>query len=357
MNSAKKLLKPMYDYIVFFLLVAFSVTCTTSLFVKSLAAALGTELTSENLGTAAKLTFVNVLILSLLFTLVDTIRKHLTTEKYTKEISNAAKELLKGNYGTRVQIPKSPFADECFTEIVESFNKLGSELEGLEALRNDFIADVSHEMKTPLAVIRNYSTLLQDPSLDPEERAEYASGIAKASQKSADMISNILKLNKLENQKIYPNAGEYDLSEQICECLLRYENTAEEKQIEIEADIEENVRVRGDSELLELVWNNLLSNAFKFTDRGGKVTVGLHADGENAVIEISDTGCGIGSEVGERIFEKFYQGDASHAAQGNGLGLALVKRVMDIMHGEVNVKSTVGIGTTFTVRIRRVKNE
>lgn len=348
----KKTIKIIYNYIVFFLLVAFSVTCTTSLFVKNLASALGTELTSDNLGKAAKLTFLNVLVLSLLFTLIDALRRHFTTEKYSKEISLGAKELLKGNYDVRVTVPKSPFINECFIEIADSFNALGVELQGLESLKNDFIADVSHEMKTPLAVIQSYATLLQKPDLSEEKRIEYACGISAASKKSAEMISNILKLNRLENQKIYPQGEKYDLSEQICECLLQYEDVWEEKEIDLQTDIGEGIYVCADRELLAIVWSNLFSNAFKFTDCGGSVSVTLKKDGGYGVIEVCDSGCGISCEVGERIFEKFYQGDSSHATQGNGLGLALVKRVIDIMQGEVGVKSTVGVGTTFTVRIK-----
>ena len=139
--------------------------------------------------------------------------------------------------------------------------------------------------------------------------------------------------------------------------LLQYESTWERRNIEIETDIAEGVLVSADSELLLLVWNNLFSNAFKFTDDGGKVMLTLTADEKYATVKVSDTGCGMSAEVGAHIFEKFYQGDTSHSTQGNGLGLALVKRVIDIMQGEIGVESAVGVGTTFTVKIRRNVNE
>ena len=167
------------------------------------------------------------------------------------------------------------------------------------------------------------------------------------------MMTNILKLNRLENQQIYPKVESYDLGEQLCECLLGYESVWEKKNIEIDTDITENVMVNTDQELLTLVWNNLFSNAFKFTDKGGTVTVTLTATEHHAIVQVKDTGCGMSPEIGAHIFEKFYQGDSSHATQGNGLGLALVKRVIDIMGGEIRVESTPGKGTTFTVRIRR----
>jgi len=144
------------------------------------------------------------------------------------------------------------------------------------------------------------------------------------------------------------------LGEQLCECLLQYENAWERSNIEIETDIEEGVRVKADAELLSLVWNNLFSNAFKFTEPGGTVSLTLSATDHQAIVQVKDTGCGMSPDVGAHIFEKFYQGDTSHATQGNGLGLALVKRVVDIMQGEISVESAKGVGTTFTVMIRRV---
>ena len=167
-------------------------------------------------------------------------------------------------------------------------------------------------------------------------------------------MTNILKLNRLENQQIYPKSEEFDLGEQLCECLLQYENVWEKKKIEIETNIAEDVKVLADAELLSHVWNNLFSNAFKFTKEGGKVSVALSATEHHATVKVTDTGCGMTADVGTHIFEKFYQGDTSHATQGNGLGLALVKRVVDIMQGEINVESALGAGTTFTVRIRRM---
>jgi len=231
---------------------------------------------------------------------------------------------------------------------------MAQELAGVETLRADFIASVSHEMKTPLAVMQNYGTLLQAPDLTDEKRIEYAKGVTDGSRRMADMMTNILKLNRLENQQIYPQVTEFDLGEQLCECLLQYENVWEKANIDIETDIAEDIQVKADADLLGHVWNNLFSNAFKFTPSGGTVTVSLTATDHHAIVKVTDTGCGMTPEVGAHIFEKFYQGDTSHSVQGNGLGLALVKRVIDIMQGEIGVESVVGVGTTFTVKIRRI---
>ena len=231
---------------------------------------------------------------------------------------------------------------------------MAEELSGVETLRTDFIANVSHELKTPLAVMQNYGTMLQQPGLSEENRIEYAKAITDSSRRLADLITNILKLNRLENQRIYPDKQTYNLGEQLCECLLNFESTWEKKDIEIETDIEEEVFIKSDAELLTLVWNNLFSNALKFTEPKGTVTLSLKTDGEFAVVKVSDTGCGISPETGRHIFEKFYQGDTSHAAQGNGLGLALVKRVIDIVGGDISVESEIGKGSVFTVRIGRI---
>lgn len=356
MNSSDlvlRILRGIYRYFVFFLLVAFLVTCTMTLFVSTLAGDLGLVLTGDNLNRAAKLTFANVVFLSLIFTTIDLARRKLTTERITKRITTAAHEFVLGNFDERIPPVGKFVTDENLNEIIDCFNKMAKELGSLETLRTDFIANVSHEIKTPLAVIQNYGTLMQSPTLSDAERLEYAKGITDASHRLSDMITNILKLNRLENQEIYPKAERFDLGEQLCRCLLQYENVWESGSIEIETDIADGVTVAADSELLALVWNNLFSNAFKFTPPGGTVTLTLSADDEFATVRVSDTGCGMSAEVGSHIFEKFYQGDTSHAARGNGLGLALVRRVVDILKGEITVESAVGVGSTFTVKIRR----
>ena len=355
-SIGKKVLKGIYNYFMFFLMSAFLVSCTTMLFVSVLSNTLDIELTNNNIQMAAKLTFLNVLLLSVLFTTIDAVRRKVTTEKVTKKISTAAQEIVKGDFDVRIPEISSFSADDNYNIIIDCFNTMAGELRGVETLRTDFIANVSHEMKTPLAVMQNYGKLLQAPDLSEEKRVEYAKKITDSSRRLADMMTNILKLSRLENQKIYPNLRTYDLGEQLCESLLGYEGVWERKNIEIETDIAEGVLVLADAELLSLVWNNLFSNAFKFTHDGGKVTLALTADEKYATVKIADTGCGMSPEVGAHIFEKFYQGDTSRATQGNGLGLALVKRVVDIFEAEIGVESAVGVGTTFTVKLRRDDN-
>lgn len=349
----QNILRAINHYLLFFLLIAFVITCCTGLFVSILSRNLEVTLTNENLNTAAKLTFLNVILLSFVMTVIDGIRRKYTVDRPVKQIIDAAEKIVQGDFSVRIK-PQGKFGrNNSFNQIIECFNRMAEELASVETLRTDFIANVSHEMKTPLAVMQNYGTLLQDPSLSEEKRMEYAKGITDGSRRMADMMTNILKLNRLENQQIYPQTAEFDLGEQLCECLLQYENVWEKSDIRIDTDIAENVKVKADSELLSLVWNNLFSNAFKFTDAGGTVSVVLTTEDDLAIVRVTDTGCGMSPEVGAHIFEKFYQGDTSHSIQGNGLGLALVKRVVDILQGEICVESVVGQGSTFTVKIRR----
>lgn len=352
-KNFRNILRAVNHFIVFFLLVAFVISCCMILFVKIMSESAGLVLTEDNITTAAKITFLNVILLTVLFTVFDAVRRKYTVERPVKHITAAANQIMQGDFSVRIPPMNKLGTDETFGEIIECFNKMAEELSGVETLRTDFIANVSHEMKTPLAVMQNYGTLLQTPNLPEEKRLEYAKGITDGSRRLANMMTNILKLNRLENQQIYPQSTEFDLGEQLCECLLQYENVWEKSKIEIDTDIAENVTVKADAELLSLVWNNLFSNAFKFTEPGGKVTLRLTTTPHHAVVTVSDTGCGMSPEVGAHIFEKFYQGDTSHSVQGNGLGLALVKRVIDIMQGEIGVESTPGQGTTFTIRIRR----
>jgi len=349
----QKTLKAVNRYTLFFLVVAFPITCCMMLFIKTMSVNMGLSLNSENLNAAAKLTFANVVVLSVLFAVIDLIRRKITVERPVRRITEAAEKMMLGDFSVRIESIKGVGVDDKFNEIIRCFNQMATELSGVETLRTDFVANVSHEMKTPLAVMQNFGTLLQTPELSVEKRLEYAKGVTDGARRLANMMTNMLKLNRLENQQIYPKATEYDLSEQLCECLLQYEDVWERRNIEIDTDMEDGVTVTADQELLTLVWNNLLSNAFKFTENGGKVSLKLKTTEHHAIITVADTGCGMSPEVGAHIFDKFYQGDTSHATEGNGLGLALVKRVIDIMHGEIRVDSTPGQGTSFSVKIRR----
>ena len=332
-------------YAIFFGLVAFIVTCSMLLFLKAL------DVELVDIRRSAQLTFANVLFLSLLCCLIDGLRRKWTVERPVRRILQATQQLTQGDFSVRIPPVHTSGRRNEFDIIIDDLNKMAEELSSIEMLRTDFVANVSHELKTPLAVIQNYALMLTVPELPEDERLQYAKTIAEASRRFAGLVENILKLNKLENQQIFSSPALYALDEQLRECLLDFEEAWESKGLTIDVDLEE-VLVRADGELLALIWHNLIANAIKFTPPGGRIGLILHREEDSAVVRVIDNGCGMTPEVGRRIFEKFYQGDTSHAAPGNGLGLALVKRVIDIVGGEIAVESAPGEGSVFTVRLR-----
>lgn len=342
-------LTSVWHFLIFFLLIAFVVTCNFYLFLHSM------DLDAETISHPAKMTLANVLLLTLLFCIVDAFRRSQMIAKPVKRIQEGIERVIKGDFTTRIEYIHGEDSGNEFDTIITGLNQMIEELSGVETLRTDFIANVSHELKTPLAVMQNYGTLLQSPELSDEQRIEYGKAIQEQTNRLSSLVTNILKLNKLENQQIYPNVEKYYLGEQLCECMLTFEALWEEKKIEIETDIDDEVLIEADKELLDLVWHNLLSNALKFTDENGKVTLSLHKDDQYVYVQVKDTGCGMSVETGKNIFKKFYQGDTSHATKGNGLGLALVKRVIDICGGEILVSSQLGEGSIFTVKLWQSK--
>lgn len=371
LRRQKKMKIFLWRYLKFFLLMSFIITCSMILFFHFMLNAMNIRLSGDNIGIASIMTFGNVMFLSIIVTIIDGIRIKIMVERPVKRILDATDRITQGDFSVRIKRTVAPDGDN-FNKIIDNLNKMTEELSGVETLRTDFISNVSHEIKTPLAVIQNYITMLQDTSLTEEERKEYIKVIQTSTLNLTELITNILKLNKLEKQQIYPEGKRYNLSEQICECLIGFENIWEEKNIAIETEIEEDVYIKADDKLMSLVWNNLFSNAFKFTAEGGTVGIKVYTknnqrekeinetEGNNVYgtiadatyIMVTDTGCGMSSETAKHIFEKFYQGDTSHSTKGNGLGLALVKRVMDVTDGEIDVESEEGKGTTFTVLLK-----
>ncbi|MBQ7348408.1 MAG: sensor histidine kinase, partial [Clostridia bacterium] len=220
-----------------------------------------------------------------------------------------------------------------------------------EILKTDFISNVSQELKTPLAIIQNYVMLIQQKDLDEETKDKYVKTVLQATKRLSDLVSNILKLNKLENQQLSTESETVRLDEMLANAVINYEELIEEKNLNIECDLDE-LEIFSCPSYLEIVWNNLISNAIKFTEKGGKISVSVKKHGEKAVVTVSDTGCGISPETGAHIFDKFYQGDTSHSQEGNGLGLALVKKVIDVLGGEISVKSELNKGSTFIISLR-----
>ena len=294
---------------------------------------------------------------SVLLTLLIRSRMKAAYDTPLQEISEATKKVAQGDFSVRIAPLHEEGKEDYLDTMIRDLNAMITELGSIETLKTDFVSNVSHEIKTPLAVIQNYSSLLNAENLTEQERREYAGAISAATIRLNILITNVLRLSRLENQQIRPKSEQFDLGGQLTECLLGFENIWEEKEIEIEPDIEDDVIITSDRELLSIVWNNLLSNAFKFTEEGGTVSVSLRTEDKNAVVSVKDTGCGMPPETVRHVFDKFYQGDTSHSIQGNGLGLALVKRIVDIVGGEIRVESEPGEGSTFTVKLTRASKK
>ena len=280
-----------------------------------------------------------------------------TYEEPMQRLAEATGKVANGDFSVYVPTINTSDKLDYLDVMILDFNKMVEELGSIETLRTDFVSNVSHEMKTPIAVIKNYAELLKMESVTEEKRIEYSMAIESAAMRLSTLISNILKLNKLENQRLTPEKYSFNVCNQLCECILQFEEAWEEKNIELEVDMDDVAMVNADEELMEMVWNNLISNAVKFTEAGGKISIKQTSDETYVKVMISDTGCGMGKETLQHIFDKFYQGDTSHSKEGNGLGLALVKRVLELMDSDIQVVSKKGEGSKFTVTLPKEKQE
>ena len=265
-----------------------------------------------------------------------------------QEMSLATQRIAKGDI--KVHIHESFAEDSDFGILQRSFNHMAHELDGIELFRKDFINNFSHEFKTPIVSIRGFAHQLQAGGLTPEEEREYIRIIAAESDRLAKMATNILLLSKLENQAIVTEKTEFYLDEQIRACLLLLEKQWSAKDIELIIDLDE-VKYCFNEDMLSQVWVNILGNAIKFTPPGGTISCSLRADQEQVTVTVTDTGCGMDENTQKHIFEKFYQGDTSHAGDGNGIGLTIVGRILVLCGGSVCVDSRPDMGSTFTERL------
>ena len=263
-----------------------------------------------------------------------------------EQLSVSTKKIAKGDYTVKIDYDGKI---EEISNMTSNFNLMAEELNSVEMIRNDFIADVSHEFKTPLSALNGYLILLQDPDLTQEERNEYIQRSFLSIEKLNSLTANILRLSKLENQQHLPAPTTYRLDEQIREAIVLLEQKWNEKKLYLDIDLDV-IQYTGQQDLLFQVWNNLISNAIKFSNSYGKVYIGLcRIDDDRIKVTIRDEGIGMSEETQKHIFDKFYQGDSSRQAQGNGLGLALCKEIITKCGGTIDVQSTLTRGSTFTV--------
>ena len=259
----------------------------------------------------------------------------------------ATKEVSKGNF--KVQVNHSDGESEIHI-LQKSFNHMVKELDSIEMFRNDFINEFSHEFKTPIVSIRGFAKQLKNDNIDEAQKNEYIDIIISECNRLANMSTNVLLLSKYESQQIISNQSDFYMDEQIRKCILLLEKEWSDKNINLDLDLVELI-YHSDEEMISQVWINLLSNAIKFTPKNGTISVSSSSSGDNVVIKISDTGIGMDTITVERIFDKFYQGDNSHSSVGNGLGLSIVKRIVDLCNGHIDVESSPSKGTTFTVSL------
>ena len=336
-------------YLIFFLTVAVTVTVALAAFV------LVNRHSGGNTPVIVITMIVVIGLLSALCTVADLIRRRIMVDRPVRKILDATERIAAGDFSVHLVATHSYERYDDYDLIMENLNIMAAELSRSEILKADFVSNVSHELKTPLTIIRNYLSLLERDNLDADSRKKYMETVREATGRLSDLITNILKLNKMENRKIAPEPEEIKLHDMLANSILQYEEIIDRKGLELCCELEE-VTLHSDPGYLEIVWNNLISNAVKFTEAGGRIGVFLNREGDKVIVKVTDTGCGISPEVGARIFDKFYQGDTSHAGEGNGLGLALVKKVIDVLGGEISVESEVGRGSTFTIVLKDLKN-
>ena len=293
------------------------------------------------------------LILSALigFILVAVVFKHVIGP--IRKMSEATKKIAKGDFKTQIETKKN--RNDEIGILTDNFNMMVRELESNEYLSKEFMSNVSHEFKTPIASIQGFAKLLKDDGISDKEKAEYVDIIIEESERLANLSNNIQHLSKLENKTELIKKEKVAIDEQIRKCIVILNNELEEKNIEIGMDEDKDVFLNVNEDMFYQVWINLINNAIKYTDNNGRIDIIIDEFKDKVRIEVKDTGRGISEENLEKIFEKFYQEDSSHNSEGNGLGLAIVKKIVDLHKASIEVKSKLGEGSSFIVTILKEK--
>lgn len=261
-----------------------------------------------------------------------------------KKLKNNMNKVAEGDFSVKAT------EDSIFDEVDDMyhyFNMMMDELRATEIIQSDFISNVSHEFKTPINAIEGYITLLSEDNISEEEKEQYVEKIMKNTERMSQLISNVLLLSKLENQTIDTKIKSFSLDEQIRQVIILLEPKWVEKNVEFDIELDE-IDYLGNEGIMFHVWNNLIGNAIKFGPKNGKITIKLKKDDKVKFI-IEDEGPGIDEEAIKFIFNKFYQTDTSHKSDGNGLGLSLVKKIVDLCNGSIIVENKETSGCRFTV--------
>lgn len=261
------------------------------------------------------------------------------------ELSSAMEQVEKGNYD--VVVDQNVQVREL-RRLMQGFNRMTKEISSVELLKKDFISYFSHEFKTPITSIRGFSRQIKERELDSEKQKEYIDIIYRESDRLIKMSSNVLTLTKLEHQQKLTDTKSYQLDEQLRRAILLLEKQWTEKALELVLDLDE-IKIISNEEMIKQIWINVIGNAINYSHPGDKLKIRCKKDGRFAKVRIRDFGAGMSDEVREGIFGKFYQGDASHGASGNGLGMSIVKRIIDLCGGKIIIKSQIGKGTTVII--------
>lgn len=266
--------------------------------------------------------------------------------KPIQDMVEATKAISRGDYTVRVQ----ETGTGEIVELLRSFNRMTAELGSTEMMRNDFVNTFSHEFKTPIVSIRGFARRLRRGGLTLRQQNEYLDFIAEESERLSRLASNVLLISRYETQNLVGEQTDYDLDEQIRTCVLRLESQWALRHLIFELDLP-HLPYHNNSEMMEHVWLNLIGNAIKFSHDGGAIFISGKQENTLITVTVRDEGVGIAPEELGHVFDKFYQGDSSHAAEGNGLGLALVYRIVELCGGSITVESTVGKGSTFRLTL------
>lgn len=302
------------------------------------------EVISENTGLIVVASIVSLIILAQGITIFMSRRFF----KPIRIVSDAINRVAQGDFS--VQIDSSKFKNEM-KNLANDLNKMITELNSIEVMRSDFVSNVSHEFRAPLSSIQGYVTLLSNPTLDTEQRNEYFTKLSESVRQLSGLVDNVLKLSRLESQNIVSETKLFSLDEQLRQAVIMFEQQWSQKKIWLDLNLPE-CEYNGNEELLNQIWVNLIGNAIKFTDENGEIGISIdNSQKDFVIVTIADNGVGMSDDVKAHIFEKFYQADTSRKAEGNGLGLALVKTVADLTNAVVSVESELGKGSKFTVKL------
>ena len=263
-------------------------------------------------------------------------------------LTNAIKELSNGNYNVRVD----NVGQDEISKLNQGFNQMARQLAKQDETSQKYISYISHEFQTPLTSIQGFANILKEEDLPKEQRVKYANIILYNSKRLSSLAKNMLQLTLLDREDIELELTNYSLVEQMNRVISTQENQAKEKNIEIVFEMpKKEIFIEGDEQRLEQVWTNIISNAIKYTNEGGLITITMKKNSKDIEVSIEDTGIGMSKEVVSHIFERFYREDKARNVEGNGLGLAIVKSIVDLHHGKIDILSQVDVGTNFIVRL------